>query len=373
MTAAAERTVLLSCGEASGDVYLARVARSLRERHPEWRLVGVVGEQGRAAGVEPWGDLSELTVMGFAEVLAHLPRLRNLARRLVDRARAEGVDLFLPVDYPGFHVHVGKRMRRHGVPVLDFIPPKTWSWGRWRLRGLRRAVDRAAVIFPFEEEHYRTAGIDVRFVGHPLAEIHAAAMEDAPERDDSVLLVPGSRPQEIQRLTPVLVEAFDRWEGRSRAGRVRISRAPTVPVEALRAMRDGIEGAEIVDLPLFAQLQRCRWAVVCSGTATVEAALAGVPHCIVYRTGRISYGIARWLATVEHIGMANIVLGRRAFPELVQDDCRPDRLRPLFERLDSDSELRAGQAEASRELRAALGGPGVFDAVAELATEMLGD
>lgn len=361
-------TVLLSAGEASGDLYLAHVARALRARRPDVRLVGVVGPRGREAGVEPWARQEDLAVMGFGEVVRHLPRLFRLAGVLEDRAVREGVDLFLPVDYPGFHVRLAGRLRRHGIRVLDFIPPKTWSWGAWRQRSLRQSVDRCAVIFPFEVDHYTAAGIEADFVGHPLVDAHAEALRAPEPTREGLLLAPGSRGQELQRLVPVLVDALGRLRVDLDAP-VRVSLAPGADPEALAPLVAA--GAEMVDGPLFAELRRSRAAVVCSGTATVEAALSRTPHVIVYRTGRVSYAIARRLARVEHIGMANIVLGRRAFPELLQDDVSASaiarRVDDLF--LDPDESVR--QRRACDELGVALGAPGCFDRVAALALQEL--
>jgi lipid-A-disaccharide synthase len=368
------RTILLSCGEASGDLYAAEVATALRRRHPTWRLVGVVGPRSLEAGVEPWADIAELSVMGFGEIVRHLPRLWALGRRLVARAEREGVDLFLPVDYPGFHLRVAARMRGAGIPVLDLIPPKTWSWGRWRLGQLRRAVDRCAVIFPFELQHYRQAGVRADFVGHPLPWLHREELAGGPGGDarrQGLLLVPGSREQEIRRLAPVLVGAVRRWRSDGHSGPVRLSRAPTVPSSLLQPVREELGEVEVCDGPLFGELRRARLAIVCSGTATVEAALAGCPHLIVYRTGTLTHAIARRLATVDHIGMANIVLGREAFPEFVQGRCRPDRVFEELSRLDGDATRRDEQRRAGAELVDRLRGPGCFDAVADLATEML--
>jgi lipid-A-disaccharide synthase len=375
------RTILLSCGEASGDLYLAEIARALLGRRPGWRLVGVIGPHGRKAGVHSWGDISELTVMGFGEVLRHLPHIWSFGNSLVKRATKDGVDLFLPVDYPGFHLRVAGRLRRQGVPVLDFIPPKTWSWGRWRLRSLRKNVDRCGVIFPFEQAHYREAGVDATFVGHPLLQLHRerlAAMEkrsstqihDA-RAEASLLLVPGSRAQELARLTPVLAEVVRRWRRNGATAAVRISRAPNLRAADLDPLRQAVGECEIAEGPLFDAFLESRAAIVCSGTATVEAALAGCPHLIVYRTGALSYALARRLATVEHIGMANLVLGRRAFPEFVQKDCESSAIAEALERLEADSDERSRQRAASDELRRALAGPGCFDAVAEMAIEMV--
>ncbi|RKZ06221.1 lipid-A-disaccharide synthase [bacterium] len=362
--------VVLSCGEASGDLYCSMIARALLARRADLRLAGIAGPLSRAAGVEPWARQESLAVMGFVEIVRYLPRFFRLGNAVVERAEREGAALFLPIDYPGFHLRVAASMKKRGIAVLDFIPPKTWSWGRHRLGALRRSVDRSAVIFPFEEQHYREAGVQADFVGHPLADIHADALATDSFERDGLLLAPGSRKQELVRLVPILVAAIRLLREQGYVDSIKVSQAPGVDVRLLQPLLDA--GAVLASGELFAELRTARAAVVCSGTATVEAALAGTAHVIVYRTGALTYQIARRLASVEHIGMANIILGRRAFPELLQGDLTAAAVarsvRPL---LDPGSEASAGQLAAGAELRAALGAPGCFDRVAQMALSML--
>ena len=364
--------VVLSCGEASGDLYCSRIARALRTRRPDLRLAGIAGPRSRAAGVEPWAEQESLAVMGFVEIVRHFPRIWKLGTALVSRATDEGAALFLPVDYPGFHLRVAGRMKNAGIGVLDFIPPKTWSWGRHRTGALRRNVDRSAVIFPFEETHYRRAGIDAEFVGHPLVDIHADDLAHPAAGRDGLLIAPGSRRQELLRLVPVLVKALHLLRERGIQPVIRVSRAPGVDEELLRPLISAGSDVRLTDAELFGELRRARAAIVCSGTATVEAALAGVPHVIVYRTGTLTYAIARRVAAVEHIGMANIVLDRRAFPELLQGELRAesvaDAVAPL---LDPASPETLSQRESCVQLRKELGSPGCFARVADLALELL--
>jgi lipid-A-disaccharide synthase len=357
----------LSCGEASGERYAVALAVALRRRRPDLRLVGIGSESLRAAGVELWASSDELAMMGFTEVLRHLPRLWSLRREIVRRATADGVDLFLPIDFPGFHVSLARKLRERGVRVLDFIPPKTWSWGSWRLRSLRASVDRCAVIFPFEEAHYRSAGIDAHFVGHPLLE---SVGETSVERQPSLLLVPGSRRQELRLLAPVMGAVAAQYAARH-GGMVRVSRAPGVHLEWLRPILNACPQVEIETGPLTPALRRAGLALVTSGTATLEAALSGTPHLILYRTSPLSYWLARRLARVEHIGMANIVLGRRAYPEFLQGQCTQPNVATALDALCRDPKARARQAEASRELSGRLGGPGAIERVSDLALAML--
>ena len=361
------RTVLLSCGEASGERYASAVATALRELEPSLRLVGVGGPELEAAGVELWASRTQLEVMGFGEVVRHLPRLRRLRAALERRCRAESVQLFLPVDYPGFHISLAGRLRRQGISVLDLIPPKTWSWGSWRVGALRRSVDRCAVIFPFEQEYYRARGVDAEFVGHPLA-----AERPLPQGPRAgLLLVPGSRRQELAAVGRTVGLAARRLREEHALESVRVSRAPGVALEWLDELRQAAGECEVAEGPLASLLGAARAAIVTSGTASLETALAATPHVIVYRTSPLTFFLARRLATVEHIGMANIVLGRRAFPELLQSALQVEalvaELGPLLEAGPAGAQQRADCAE----VRSRLVGGRWSARVAEMAVSLL--
>ena len=360
--------ILISCGEASGEQYAVDLVRELRARSDSIELFGVGGELLGATGVPLWAKRDELSVMGFAEVLEHLPRLLRLRSELARRALSERVDLFLPIDYGGFHVALAGRLRRHGVRVLDFIPPKTWSWGAWRVRSLRKAVDECAVLFAFEVEHYRSHGIRAHWVGHPLVERIPAS---SGSMRDGLLIAPGSREQELSRIGPVLGETIRRLRAESPSLHVKLSRAPGVQHAWLESILRGNESIEVSEESLPALYRQASVAIVTSGTATLEAALCGTPHLIVYRTSALSYAIARRLATVTHIGMANLVLGRRAFPEFLQGALRADALSDAARALLADRALRAQQERDCLELRKALGEPGAMGRLAELALTAL--
>lgn len=366
-------SVLISCGEQSGENYATELARQLRLERTQLRLVGVGGARLQKQVEEMWAGLDELSVMGFAEVIRHLPRLRRLREKLADRARQEGIDLLLAVDYPGFHLSLAGAMKRRGIKTLHYIPPKTWSWGAWRNRALRANVHRCAVIFPFEENYYRERGIDATFVGHPLLDQHAEVLRSGETERTGLLLIPGSRPQEIRRIGPSMAEAACRLRAEGRVGRVRVSRAPGLPHELLAEMAKLCPELEIVEGPLIQHLVAAEVAIVCSGTASVETALSRTPHAIVYRTSRLTYAVARRLATVEAIGMSNIVLGRTAFPEFLQKQLHPESLvAAVRELLDPASTARTNQERAFDELHRCLGkGEGAARNVARMALQIL--
>ncbi len=372
-------TLLLSAGEPSGDAAGAAVARALKARWPAASLYGLGGPAMEAAGVELLADFHDLAVMGLAEVAGRLPYFMRLLRRLTAEMRARGTDLVLPIDYPGFNLRLARRARSAAIPVLYYIAPQVWAWHRSRMAQLARNVDRLAVILPFEEPLFREAGAAVRFVGHPLLdaalpEVSAADFRATLGIDAErplLALFPGSRGHEVRYHLPLFLEA---------AARVR---AEMPSVQPVLARSSGVPASryEGVPYPITADarglLRHARAALVKSGTTTLEAALAGTPMVITYRMHPVSYFLARRLVRVPHIGLVNLVAGRRVAPELVQGQATPETLATaLLPLLAADSAARAaavaGLGAVREALRPAAGGGSAAGRVVELAEELLG-
>ncbi len=366
--------VLIVAGEASGDLHAAGVAAALAERRPDLRLVGVGGPRMRAAGVQLIADVASTAVMGFAEVLTHLPRHVALLRALRARIRSRRVALLICVDYPGFNLRLAEAAHEAGVPVLYYITPQVWAWGARRLPRMARVVTRAAVILPFEVAPLRERGIDATFVGHPLLD-RAPAMPDRGAAraalglasDATVLaLLPGSRAQEIAYHLDPFVAAAQAVVRRRPDTVVIVSEAPDVRIDRDRCPFRVVPGGSFVAL-------RAADAALCkSGTTTLDAAVAGCPLVVAYRTNRWTYAIARRVVTIPDIGLVNVVAGRRVAQEFIQDALVPetvaDALIPL---LDPESAERARVLAGLAEVRGKLGTPGATARVAAIADEMI--
>ena len=326
----------------------------------------------REAGVEMIEEHEG--VVGFVEVLRHIPSHLRLLRTLKDRLASGRVGLVICIDYPGFNMRVAATAEAAGVPVLYYITPQVWAWRAGRMRTMARIITKAAVILPFEEQMLRGAGVDATFVGHPLLD-RAQAMPDKaearrriglPEQGELLALFPGSRAQEIRRHLSDFVAVARELEQRRPGLRVVLSVAPTIEFRADEVPFPMVRSASF-DVLRAADVALCK-----SGTTTLEAAVAGCPCAIVYRTSAISYAIARRLVRIPHIGLLNIVAGREVAPEFVQDAFRPapvaDALSPLFDPRSPERErMEAGLAE----VRAKLGTPGATERVAEMALGML--
>ena len=369
-------TVFLSAGEPSGDLHGAAVARALHDRWPDARLIGLAGPRMQAEGVEPIAPFDRLAVMGFAEVLKHLPFFVGLMRKSVRTLRDEGVDLVIPIDYPGFNLRLAARAKKRGIPVLYYIAPQVWAWHRSRAARMASVADRLAVILPFEEEVFAEYGADVHFVGHPLTDREEAirprepfcqALGLDPERR-ILALFPGSRAQEVERhLEPFCAAARRVVEARWHVQPV-VARSTDVPADAYEAAPFPLTD----DGPSL--LAHAHAALVKSGTTTLETALAGVPMVIAYRTHPLTFWLARRLVDIDHIGLANLVAGRRIAPELLQDDAAPHALADALLPLIDEGPARRAALEGVQAVQAALEPDGSATAagrVAGLAAELL--
>ncbi len=366
------REILILAGEASGDLHGATLAERLQALRPGVPLSGTGGARMRAAGVTMLEEHEG--VVGFVEVLRHIPSHWRLYRRLKARLAGGTVGLVVCIDYPGFNMRVAAAAAAAGVPVLYYITPQVWAWRSGRLRTMARIITKAAVILPFEEELLRGAGIDATFVGHPLLDraqslpdqVTARARLGLPATGEILALFPGSRAQEIRRHLDDFLAVAREMERRRPGLRVVLSVAPTI------ALRDDEVPVPLVRSASFDVLRAADVALCKSGTTTLEAAVAGCPCAIVYRTSALSYAIARRLVRIERIGLLNIVAGRTVAPEFVQDAFRPvavaDALDPLF---GPDSAARRAMLRGLDDVRARLGTPGAAGRVAAIAAGML--
>lgn len=366
-------TILLTCGETSGDQHAARLVAAIRARRPETRIIALGGPELAAAGAEIAFDISDYNFMGFTEIVRGLPRISRLERRLGRLLSDGGIDLHIPVDYPGLNLRIAARARSRGVPVLYFISPQVWAWAGWRTRRMRRVIDLISVILPFEVDFFRDAGIPVFFAGHPMTgEIGTPAVpKEAPEAGEAfdVLLFPGSRRQEVRRHAGPMIEAAGLLHGRYPRARFLIGRAPlieesdlVVPGQMREYLSVSEHGTSI--------LPRASLVIAASGTVTLQAALSGTPAVVVYRTSAPTYLLARSLVRIPRIAMPNVLAGEAIVPELIQDAASPERIaRAAAGLLDEPDRFREVSGRLIG-LRTSLDRPGGIDLLARIALGM---
>lgn len=370
--------VLLVAGELSGDLLAAEVVRALRQQQPELEVMGVGGPRLRAAGMTTWVDCSSIASVGAVEALGQLRQLRATYQLLRQQLRQRRPDLVLLVDFPSFNLRLARQAKQLGIPVFYYVSPKIWAWKAWRLPRILRWVDRMAVIFPFEEELYnRHRPGFATYVGHPLLETVRTHRSPALTRQHHGLdrqapllaLMPGSRRSEVSRLLHPLLAAARQLQGLG--WQVVLLQAPGLPASLLE--RHGLAASERIHVHQQDHhhlLAASEVAIVASGTATLETALLGCPHLIVYRLSRLSWWLGRRLRLMRcrFFGLPNLVLEREVAPELIQDRLTPRALVTGVLALQAQQHQRRQELE---EVRARLGQPGAAARTAQLALTLL--
>lgn len=367
------REILFVAGESSGDLHAAGVATELGSLRPDLELTGFGGPLMSAAGVTLF-ERYETGVMGFTEIIRHIPRHYQLLQTIRGRLDSGKVAAVVLVDYPGFNMKVATAAHNRGVPVLYYVTPQVWAWGEGRIPTLAKVVTKAAVILPFEEKLLRGFGIDATFVGHPLLDRARDLPSSAVARaalhlnaaQPVLALFPGSRQQEIDRHIDDFVDAAHELARKIANLQVVVSVAPGIQLNRERCPFPLVHSAP------FTVLRAADAALCKSGTTTLEAALADCPLVVAYRTGSISYLLARWMVTIPNIGLVNVVAGREVAKEFIQDALQPLPVARELERLiDPKSDERARVLAGLAEVRAKLGTPGAAGRVAEMVSALV--
>ncbi len=375
--------LLLSAGEASGDMYAARLATALKQRL-DVAIFGMGGSQMRAAGVEIITDYSEVSVVGITEVLKRLPSLFRAMRRLVDEAERRHPPLAILTDFPGFHLRLARKLRPKGIRNIYYICPQFWAWRPWRANLVRRRFAEALCIFHFEEKFYSDAGVPVKFIGHPLVGNVKPTMtrelfckkNGLEERGKILAILPGSRRGEIAHHLPVLLEAL-----------AEIRNTLPTPPQVVVAVAPGIDSAPLearfpadwhvrfIKEDTYNALAAADLAIVSSGTATVETALLGKPMIVVYRLSPLTARLAKPLVRTQFFSMVNLIAGRAVVPELIQNDFTPQRVAEEAVKLLFASEEGKSRVETMRrgleEVRRLLGPPGAVERAADEIAKLL--
>jgi lipid-A-disaccharide synthase len=338
-------------------MYGAQLIEALRRRNPSLQFFGVGGQRMRNAGCDTVVDAGALAVVGITEILSHLPKIYGLFHRLIVEADRRRPDLAIVIDSPAFNWRVARQMKKRGVPVIYYVAPQFWAWRQGRVKLLRKYIDKALVIFPFEEKFYRDRGVDATFVGHPLVEMsipNLSREEYANEhnldvRKTWITLMPGSRVKEVRMNLPTILSAAHQL------GKEFEYLLPIAPTLNLEFMRLAITGRSItlVDEATPA-LRYSRAAVVASGTATVEAAIVGTPFVMVYRVSPLTYALGKPRIKVPHFAMVNLIAGEQVVSELVQHDFTPDRVVTELQKILPDGIARSRMIEGLARVKALL-------------------
>ncbi len=358
-------------------MYGAQLIEALRRIDPSLEFFGVGGEKMRATGCDTVVDAKELSVVGITEILSHLPKIWVLFHKLIGEADRRRPDLAVVIDSPAFNWRVARQMKKRGIPVVYYVCPQFWAWRQGRVRLLRKYVDKALVIFPFEEKFYRDRGVDAEFVGHPLAELarpvvsreEYAALHGLDNRKAWISILPGSRVKEVRMNLPTILQAAgllgDDYE-------FLLPVAHTIDARLIQQVVDShpskfAKGGASMEVAhkerrvhlvpeALPALAHSRAAIVASGTATVEAALMDTPFVMVYRVTGLTYLLGRSTVKVPYFAMVNLIAGEQVVPELVQQDFTAERVVGELMKIIPEGDGRQSMLNGLRRVRNLLHG-----------------
>ena len=327
--------IMMSAGEASGDLHGARLAKEMLEMEPDVKLFGFGGAKMAEAGVRLVRDCRDYSIMGVWEVVLGLGRLLQLEKTLVESMREEKPDLLLIIDYPDFNWRLAAKAKALGVPVFSYIPPSAWAWRKGRAKKCAAIAKEIVTIFHHEIGPYVTAGANVSFLGNPLVDTVRADMEPEAARaffglkdgERAALLLPGSRRQEISFLLPDMLKAVRILKEKRPETRFFLPVAPGLERREIeRHIEKSGASVELTEEHVYDLMGVADFAIATSGTVVMEAALMDLPAVVCYRMGRLNYAIGRMLVKIDHFSLPNIILGEEAEPELLQDEVTPERI-----------------------------------------------
>ncbi|HEY9050872.1 MAG TPA: lipid-A-disaccharide synthase [Gammaproteobacteria bacterium] len=376
------KTIMISAGEASGDLHAANLVKALHKIDDSIQVKGMGGDKLREAGADVIIDCTDIAVVGIVEVLAKYRTIKQALNKLADEIRKKPPDLLILVDYQEFNFRLAKTAKECGVKVLFYISPQVWAWRPHRVHKIGQLIDMMAVLFPFEEKFYQNANVPVTFVGHPLVD------ETKPDKtlDESLTaynldnskpivgLFPGSRKGEIKRVLPILLKSAALLKNKHPDIQYILPVASTLKKTDIEPYLYGFESLNIhvVKDRSYNIMQVCNAIMTASGTATLEIALMGIPSAIVYRIAPLSYFILKRMVTIDNIGLVNIVAEKDVVREFIQHEAKPQQIANEIDRLLTDKDYRNNMIAELNKVREKLGKNGGSLNVAQLAHEMLG-
>ncbi len=363
---------MIIAGEASGDLHGSGVVRELKQRLPGCDIYGVGGDKMRAEGMDLVYHVRELSIMGFWEVIQHLPLIRSVEKTLTALLTARKPDVLLLIDYPGFNLRFAQTARKFGIKIVYYISPQVWAWNSGRIRKMKGIIDKMLVVFPFEVELYQQEQVDVEFVGHPLLEVlnepqgktEFCKRYSFDPQKPIVGLFPGSRKQEIERIFPAMIGAA-RMLHTALGVQVAVGVASVLEMDYLKSFLRDDFSVQLIQNATYDVMKNADVALVTSGTATLETACFQTPMVVVYKTSWLTYLIGRLLVKIKNIGLVNIVAGTQIVPELLQSDVNPKTLAREVARLLEDEQGRKEISERLSVVKEKLGSKGASARVAE--------
>ncbi|MEZ4851644.1 MAG: lipid-A-disaccharide synthase [Bacteroidia bacterium] len=353
-------------GEDSGDLHTKNLIKALKQEIPSLQTRGVGGELMRSVGTELVAHIEDINFMGFWEVITNLKTIRQLFRTVKEDIEQWQPDAVVLIDYPGFNLRMAKYLKEKGLRIIYYISPQVWAWKKGRVKTIRQYVDQMLVILPFEKDFYKKEGVDVDFVGHPLLD-EIECYTDTGKKAPIVALLPGSRQQEIKRMLPVMLKMIPQFPDYEFV----IAGAPSQKPAFYEAMIGNVP-VKLIMNQTYEVLSKAQYALVTSGTATLETALFDVPQVVCYKGSPISYHIGKYLVQVRFISLVNLILNQPLVKELIQAEFNTEKLSHALKNI-MDPVEEANIKNGYVLLRHQLGDKGASTKAAQLIISKLGE
>lgn len=366
--------LMIVAGETSGDMHAADLVEALKKTSCRFEMIGMGFDAMQEAGVRLLVNAKDMAVVGPFEVCKNIARLYANYRRMVKELRREKPDLLILVDYPGFNLRLAKKARAAQIKVLYYISPKIWAWKAGRIKTIRSCVAQMAVILPQEEELYRRAGVAVRYVGHPLLDQYTppAVQGQRQKSAKTVLLLPGSRKSEIDKMLPLLCEAACAISKQAENVRFSLLRAPNVQTQKIAAaLKEKKLRCELLECSPWDAMHRADCAVSAAGTAALQLALCEKPMLVIYKTSWLSYMLLRRLVKVPYISLVNLIAGKQVVKEYIQSQATAENISAEIVSLLRDKERYKKMQGELLAVKNRLGSAGAARRTAQLVCELL--
>ena len=361
------KRVLIVSGEPSGDLHASNLVNNLKALNPGIGFFGMGGSLSKAAGVDIVFDITELALIGYIEVVKNIIVVGKAYKSILARMDLERPDLAILVDYPGFNLRLANELKKRSVPIVYYISPQVWAWGRDRVSIIKRCVKKIIVFFKFEEELYKTYGVDAEFVGHPLLDTVKTTLPKnevlkryaLAEGKTTIALLPGSRKNEVKAILPVMAKAAKIIKDVLGTAQFIVSKHPAIPIELYEeAVKDAGQEFKFAEGDTYNIVGAADFAIVTSGTATLETGIIGTPLLITYKTSLITYLAYLFVRSIGFVGLVNIVANKEVAPELLQFDANPEKIAAKVVEIVSSAGKMAAMREELGRVKDSLGSPG---------------
>ncbi len=373
--------LLIITGEVSGDLIGASLIRELKSLQPELIITGIGGDRMKSSGMNLIYHSDQMAILGFVEVIKHLPFIRQVRKKIIETVIQENIRCVVLIDYPGFNLNIAKKLKERGIKIIYYVSPQIWAWAKGRVKKVQRFVDKMLVVFPFEVEFYNNEKVNVEYVGHPLVErisqYNFFSKEDffakynLDEEKKTLLVMPGSREQEVKEIFPETIKAADMLAKKFDL-QVVVAKSKNIDAKVFRDLSVS-EKFTLIEDHNYELMKYSYFGIIKSGTSTLEAGYFSLPMVVVYKTSSLTYLIGKQLIKLDKIGMVNILLDKMVVPELIQNEANSENIFNTTSKIISDEKIYQSIKHKLEFVKEKLGSGGASKKAAKTILEIMNE